>query len=72
MENTSLKTQLGARIARLRTLTGLSGATFALMIGVSRQYLTDIEKGRANATVGMLERIAGGLDVSVEDLFYDL
>ncbi|OUO93609.1 transcriptional regulator [Gordonibacter sp. An232A] len=72
MENTSLKTQLGARIARLRTLTGLSRTTFALMIGVSRQYLADIEKGEANATVGMLECIAGGLGMAVEDLFYDL
>ena len=42
------------------------------MIGVSHQYLADIEKGEANATVVMLERIAGGLGMSVEDLFYDL
>ncbi|CVH75141.1 anaerobic benzoate catabolism transcriptional regulator [Coriobacteriaceae bacterium CHKCI002] len=53
-------------------MTGLSRTTFALMIGVSRQYLADIEKGEANATVGMLERIAGGLGMAVEDLFYDL
>lgn len=39
------------------------------MVGVSRQYLIDIENGRANPTVDMLERIAGGLDTPVSALF---
>ncbi|WP_080798900.1 helix-turn-helix domain-containing protein [Arabiibacter massiliensis] len=71
MENTSLKTQLGAKIARLRSGNGISQGTFALMVGVSRKYLIDIEGGRANPTVDMLERIAGGLDTTVADLFLD-
>ena len=41
----------------------------ALMVGVSRQYLIDIENGRANPTVDVLERIAAGLDVQVALLF---
>ena len=69
MENTSLKTQLGSNIARLRTERGHSQGSFALMVGVSRQYLIDIESGRATPTVDMLERIAGGLDVRVSLLF---
>ena len=64
MENTSLKTQLGTNIARLRSQT-----SFALMVGVSRKYLIDIESGKANPTVDMLERIAGGLDTTVGRLF---
>ena len=69
MDNTSLKTQVGAKIARLRAETGISQASFALMVGVSRQYLIDIEGGKANATIDMLERIAGGLDIPVRELF---
>ena len=69
MENTSLKTQVGAKVARLRNAAGISQASFALMVGVSRQYLIDIESGKANPTVDMLGRIAGGLDVPVRDLF---
>lgn len=72
MENTSLKTQLGTNIARLRSGANVSQASFALMVGVSRQYLIDIENGRANPTVDMLERIAGGLDTSVGRLFEGL
>lgn len=69
MENTSLKTQLGANIARSRSRVGMTQTSFALMVGVSRQYLIDIENGRANPTVDMLERIAKGLDIQVSSLF---
>ena len=69
MENTSLKTQLGTNIARLRASANVSQTSFALMVGVSRKYLIDIESGKA---VDMLERIAGGLDTTVGQLFEGL
>lgn len=50
----------------------MSQASFALMVGVSRKYLIDIEGGKANPTVDMLERIAGGLDTTVGQLFEGL
>ncbi|BAK45219.1 predicted transcriptional regulator [Eggerthella sp. YY7918] len=71
MENTSLKSQVGSNIARLRTAAGIPQGSFALMVGVSRQYLIDIESGRANPTVDVLERIAGGLDIPIRALFED-
>lgn len=43
----------------------MSQTSFALMVGVSRKYLIDIEGGKANPTVDMLERIASGLDTTV-------
>ena len=69
MQNTSLKTQLGTNIARLRSEANVSQTSFAPMVGVSRKYLIDIESGKANPTVDMLERIAGGLDTTVGRLF---
>lgn len=72
MENTSLKTQLGTNIARLRASANVSQTSFALMVGVSRKYLIDIESGKVNPTVDMLERIAGGLDTTVGQLFEGL
>lgn len=50
----------------------MSQNSFALMVGVSRKYLIDIESGKANPTVDMLERIAGGLDTAVGQLFEGL
>ena len=54
MGNITLKAQLGANIAELRTRAGLSKTTFALMIGVSRLYLGNLESGAANPTVDVL------------------
>ena len=72
MENTSLKTQLGTTIASLRSDANMSQNSFALMVGGSRKYLIDIEGGKANPTVDMLERIASGLDTTVGRLFEGL
>ncbi|RDB63322.1 XRE family transcriptional regulator [Gordonibacter sp. 28C] len=69
MENNTLKAQLGANIAELRTRAGVSKTTFALMVGVSRPYLAAIERGTANPTVDVLKRIADGLGASVGELF---
>ena len=69
MENTSLKTQLGTNIARLRSEANVSQTSFAIMVGVSRNNIIDIESGQAHRTVDMLERIAGGLDTTVGRLF---
>ena len=69
MGNNTLKAQLGANISTLRKAAGVSKSTFALMVGVSRLYLAEIENGDANPTVDVLERIAGGLDATVGELF---
>ena len=61
-----------SNIARLRASANVSQTSFALMVGVSRKYLIDIESGKANPTVDMLERIAGGLDTTVGQLFEGL
>lgn len=54
---------------RLRSEAKVPQTSFALMVGVSRKYLVDIESGKADPTVDMLERIAGGLDTAVGRLF---
>jgi transcriptional regulator with XRE-family HTH domain len=37
--------------------------------GVSESFLSQVERGRASASVASLRRIAGALGVSVADLF---
>lgn len=68
IEYTSHRTELGQRIAQLRSRQRLSGRKFALMIGISRTYLRKVESAEASPTFDMLERIAAGLGVSVTDL----
>ena len=61
--------RLGSNIRRLRVQKGLSLRTLGMMVGVDYAYLSNIENGRANATVNVLFKIAQGLEVSVRDLF---
>lgn len=61
--------RLGRNVRILRVERGLSLRTFGQMIGVDYAYLSNIENGKANASVDILEKIAEGLDVDIRDLF---
>ncbi len=65
----SLLGQLGMRIIYLRQKRGLSQLELSVRSGVSKNYISDIENGRRNPTITVLERIASGLGVSLEKLF---
>lgn len=47
----------------------MSQRQLALMISMDKSYLSGVETGNRNATVGTLEKIADGLDVTLESLF---
>ena len=53
----------------LREQQGLSQQFFAIMVGMDRSYLIDIERGKRNVSLSYLLRIAQGLDVTLAELF---
>lgn len=59
----------GARIRQMREAQGISLRKFALMIGISYPYLSNIETGRQAATIDVIDRIAQGLGVEIRELF---
>ena len=65
----SLLGQLGMRISFLRKKKGLSQLDLSLSCGVSKNYLSDLENGRRNPSILLLQRIASGLGGSLETLF---
>lgn len=71
MEKTNLDilTQLGKRICYLRKERHLSQLQLALESHVTKSYLSDLERGQRNPTVHVLNRIAVGLGVTMEELF---
>lgn len=61
--------KLGNRIKELRLKKGLSQERFALMIDMDRTYFSSVEAGKRNVAIRNINKIANGLDVSLEELF---
>ncbi len=61
--------QLGMRIKFLRKQRKWSQEDLALNANVNKNYICDLENGRRNPSLDILERIAVGLGVSLEELF---
>jgi len=64
----ALRTKLGRTIRRLRREAGLSQESFADKCRVHRTYMGAVERGETNISLGNLERIAKGLDLTVGEL----
>lgn len=62
-------TQLGKRIAYLRQEKGMSQLSFSFESGIAKSYLSELESGKRNPTVKVLNRIAIALGVTIEELF---
>lgn len=62
----------GRRVRLLRTERGLSLRGFALMTAVDKSHLLAIEHGRTAPTLDTIERIAGGLDVPMSYLLFEV
>ena len=60
---------VGRNVKTLREGQRLTKVRLSMMAGMSRQELTKIEAGEANATLNTLVRLADALDVAPADLF---
>ena len=64
----SSSADLAANVRRLREARGLSQAQMGRLAGVPRPTWNSLESGSANPTLAVLTRVAGALQVSVEEL----
>ena len=64
----TLLQQLGKRIRFLREDKGWSQMTLALASNVNRNYLSDLERGRRNPSVKILQQIAEALLIDLATL----
>ena len=60
---------VGERLRAIRTLRRVTLRTLAERAELSESFLSQVERGRANASVASLKRIAAALGVNVADLF---
>lgn len=70
--SSATKRNFGQRVRSLRLQRNYSLRQFALMTGIDKTFLVDIEYGRKSPTLDTIEKIARGLDVSFSQLFESL
>ncbi len=61
--------QLGLRIAYLRGQKSWSQLDLALESNINKNYLCDLENGKRNPSLMILERLAKALDIDLSTLF---
>jgi transcriptional regulator with XRE-family HTH domain len=64
-----IKLKVGQRIKELRKELELSQEALALKAEVDRTYVTDVENGRRNVSLEILERLIKALNVSFAEFF---
>lgn len=65
----SIQEKLGKAIVLLRKEKGLSQESFAYDAGIDRRYMSDIENGKRNISLDIIERISQKLGLKISELF---
>ncbi len=63
-----IRQHLGKNVRRLREEKGWSQEDYADWAGIHRTYVSDIERGRRNPTVMVVEKLAEPLGVKAGEL----
>ncbi len=70
--NKTVEQIIGKRIGQLRRKKGYTQQQFAEIIGLSTNYLSDIERGKSSARLDKLVAIIDALQCSADDIFCDV
>ena len=62
--------QFGRNVTHLRRSQKINKQTFALMVGISRPYLDQIEAGTADARISLVTQLAEALAISPQELLF--
>lgn len=65
----TIQERLGKAIRQLRKERNISQESFAFDAGIDRRYMSDIENGKRNVSIDIIERISSNLELKVSDLF---
>lgn len=65
----TIQEKLGKAIIQLRKDKKLSQEAFAYDAGINRRYMSDIENGKRNISLDIIERISQKLGLKISELF---
>lgn len=68
----SLQVDLGRTIIRLRKEKGYSQEAFANEAGIDRRYMSDIENGKRNISIDILDRVCNKLGIKISEFFVEV
>lgn len=63
-----LKKNIGIALRNLRTQKGISQEKLALETGIGRRYMSDIENGRRNVSLEIIEKLADFFKIKPSEL----
>jgi len=67
-----IKAKFGKRVKELRALKEISQEKFGELADIDRTYVADIESGKRNVSVTIIEKIAKAFGVSISEFFKEL
>jgi len=65
----NLKENFGLKIKALREQKSYSIEYLANIANIDRTYISDIEKGKRNVSLLIIEKLAKALEVNIQELF---
>lgn len=60
---------IGKNIKKYRKIQQLPQIELAVIVGIDRAYLSEIENGRTNPSINILYAIADALQINITELF---
>ena len=63
-----IRARLAANVRKAREAKGWSQEDFADRAGIHRTYVSDIERGRRNPTITVVEKLAGPFELTASEL----
>ena len=69
MDTLTIEQKFGLKIKELRMLEHISQEELAFRCQLSKNYVSDVERGRRNVSLRSIEKFANGLNVEVKELF---
>lgn len=64
-----IEVKFGRRIKELRLKQNISQEELAFRCGLSKNYISDVERGTRNVSLKSIEKIANGFVVNLKELF---
>lgn len=65
-----IEQKFGKRVKELRLKQNISQEELAFRCELSKNYISDVERGTRNISLRSIEKIAKGLNVHKKELFY--